>query len=176
MLDAVFGEEHVLGAAQSDALGAELARRFGVAGDIGIGADAELAAELVGPLHEALQHAGGGVGINGVGLAGEDLAGGTIERDPVAFRQGDDFAVDGDGDFLFMLVDGDGLGAGDARGSHAAADHGGVAGHAAAGGEDALGHFHAVNIVGHGFLAGQYDGGNLGGNHRIVGRDYHRAD
>src|ERR1039457_1744215 len=176
VLDAVLGEEHVLGATQSDAFGAELARRFGVARDIGISAHAELAAELVGPLHEGLQHARGWVGVNGVGLAGKDFAGGTIERNPVAFLQGDDLAVDGDGDFLFMLVDGDGLGAGDARGSHAAADHGGVAGHAAARGEDALGYFHAVNIVGHGFLADQYDGGNLGGNHRIVGREYHGAD
>src|ERR1035441_10230373 len=62
-----------------------------------------------------------------------------------------------------MLVDGDGLGAGDAGGSHAAADDGGVAGHATARGEDALGDFHAVDIVGHGFLADQYDGGRLGG-------------
>src|ERR1019366_5224851 len=176
VLDAVLGEEHVLGAAQSDAFGAELTRHFGVARDIGIGAHAELAAELVGPFHEALQHAGGGVGINGVSLAGKDFAGGTIERDPVAFRQGDHLAVDGDGDFLFMLVDGNGLGAGYARGSHAAADHGGVAGHAAARREDALGYFHAVYIVGHGFLADQYDGGDLGSNHRIVGREYDGAD
>src|ERR1019366_1131231 len=126
--------------------------------------------------HEALQHAGGGVGVNGVGLAGKDFAGGTIERNPVAFGQGDHLAVDGDGDFLLMLVDGDGLRAGHAGCAHAAADYGGVAGHAAARREDALGHFHAMNIVGYGFLADQYDGGNLGGNDRVVGREYHRAD
>jgi hypothetical protein len=50
---------HVLGAAQSDAFGAELA------------------AELVGPFHEALEDARRGVGVNGVGLAGEDLVTGT---------------------------------------------------------------------------------------------------
>ena len=49
VLDAVFGEEHVLGAAESDAFGAELAGHLGVARDVGIGAHAELAAELVGP-------------------------------------------------------------------------------------------------------------------------------
>ena len=47
--DAVLGEEHVLGAAQADAFGAERARDFGVARNIGIGANAELAAELVRP-------------------------------------------------------------------------------------------------------------------------------
>ena len=47
--DALLGEEHVLGAAQADAFGAELAGDLGVARDIGIGAHAEFAAELVGP-------------------------------------------------------------------------------------------------------------------------------
>ena len=49
---AIFGEEHMLGAAEADAFGAELAGDVGVARDIGIGAHAELAAELVGPAHE----------------------------------------------------------------------------------------------------------------------------
>ena len=120
MLDAVFGEEHVLGAAEADAFGAELARHFGVARDIGIGAHAELAAELVGPFHEALKDARGGVGFDGVGLAGEDFTGGAIEGQPVAFFDGDEFAADGDGDQLLVLFDGDGFGAGDAGGSHAA--------------------------------------------------------
>src|ERR1035437_2845398 len=178
VLDAVLGEEHVLGAAQSDAFGAELARRFGVARDIGIGAHAELAAELVGPRHEALQHAGGGVRVQGVGLAGEDFTGGTIERDPVAFPECDHLAVDGDGDFLLMLVDGKvvTLREGDAGGSHAAADYGGVAGHAAARGEDAFGDFHAVDVVRYGFLADKYDGGNLGGLDGVIGREYDGTD
>ena len=41
VLDAVLGEEHVLGAAQADAFGAELAGRLGVARDVGVGAHAE---------------------------------------------------------------------------------------------------------------------------------------
>ena len=49
VLDAVLGEEHVLGAAQADALGAELLGHLGIARDVRIGANAELAAELVGP-------------------------------------------------------------------------------------------------------------------------------
>ena len=47
--EAVLGEEHVLGAAEADALGAERAGSLRVARDVGIGAHAELAAELVGP-------------------------------------------------------------------------------------------------------------------------------
>ena len=39
--DAVFGEEHVLGAAQADALGAETACRLGIARDVGVGAHSE---------------------------------------------------------------------------------------------------------------------------------------
>jgi len=41
VLNAVFGKEHVLGAAEADAFGAEEASQLGVAGDIGVGADAE---------------------------------------------------------------------------------------------------------------------------------------
>ena len=48
----IFGEEHVLGAAEADALGAELPRDLGIARNVGIGAHAELAAELIGPAHE----------------------------------------------------------------------------------------------------------------------------
>ena len=48
----IFGEEHVLGAAEPDTLGAELARDLRIAWNIRIGADAELAAELIGPAHE----------------------------------------------------------------------------------------------------------------------------
>ena len=39
--------------------------------------------------------------------------------------------------------------------AHAARDHGRVARLAADRGENALGHFHAVNVVGRGFLADQ---------------------
>ena len=46
--DAVALEEHMLGTAQADALGAELTGLGGVVGGIGIGADLQ-AAELVGP-------------------------------------------------------------------------------------------------------------------------------
>ena len=176
MFDAVFGEEHVLGAAQADAFGAELTRGLGVARDVGIGANAEAAAEFVGPVHEILQHAGGGVRVQRVGLALEDLARGAIERDPVAFLQGNHLAIHRDRYFLLMLVDRERFRAGHAGSSHAAADHGRVAGHTAARGEDALRHFHAVNIVRHRFLADQNHGRSLGCFHGVIGREHHRAD
>jgi hypothetical protein len=48
LLVAVLAEEHVLRAAQADALGAELPRLGGVLGRVGVGAHAE-AAQVVGP-------------------------------------------------------------------------------------------------------------------------------
>ena len=102
--DAVLGEEHVLGAAQADALGAEPAGRLGVARNVGVGAHAELAAELVGPFHEGFQHAGGGIGIQGVGLAVENLARGAVQRQPVAFLESEGLAAHRDADFLLVFV------------------------------------------------------------------------
>jgi hypothetical protein len=57
-------------------------------------------------------------------------------------------------------------GAGDAGRSHAARDHRGVAGHAAARGEDAFGGVHAVNVLGAGLDPHQNDlAARLGGLH-----------
>ena len=55
--DAVGFEEHVLGAAQADAFGAELARRGGIGRRVGIGADLQ-AAHFVGPAHQGAEIAG----------------------------------------------------------------------------------------------------------------------
>src|ERR1044072_3588717 len=49
--DPLVAEEHVLGAAQADPLGAELARLGGVLGGVGVGADLQ-GAGPGGPLHE----------------------------------------------------------------------------------------------------------------------------
>ena len=64
VLDAVFGKEHVLGAAEADAFGAEQACLLGVAGNVGVGADVELA-QRVDPAHELDQI--GIVGLRGRG-------------------------------------------------------------------------------------------------------------
>ena len=79
----VLGEEHVLGAAQADALGAERARLLGVARDVGVGAHLE-PADLVGPAHEACRTRRS-PRRRCVGAAPSvDLAGRAVERDPVA--------------------------------------------------------------------------------------------
>ena len=171
--DAILGEEHVLGAAQADAFGAELARGLGIARNIGIGAHAEAAAELVRPAHERRHDAGGRIGVERVGLAGEDLAGGTVERQPVAFLQRHLLAAHGHADFLALRVDVDVARAGHAGRAHAAANHGRVAGHAAARSENALGHFHAVNVVRLGFGAHQDHGSRGGLLHGFIGGENH---
>ena len=51
---AILGHEHVLGAAQADALGAKLARAGGILGGVGVGTHAE-AADLIGPLQHGLE-------------------------------------------------------------------------------------------------------------------------
>ena len=64
VLDAVFSKEHVLGAAEADALGAKHASVLCVARNVGVGADAE-AADGIDPAHELDQ-----IGIVGLGIEG----------------------------------------------------------------------------------------------------------
>src|ERR1022692_1098969 len=113
--------------------------------------------------------------LDGVGLAGEDLAGGAIERQPVAFLQRHLLAVHGHTHFLALLVDRDSARSRHAGNAHAAGDHGCVTGHAAARCENALGDFHAVNVVRNGFGAHQ-DDGTLGGLFDgLIGGENHAA-
>ena len=65
-------EEHVLGAAQADALGAELARHAAIGRGLGIGAHLH-AAVPVGPAHQHAEIADQ-FGLDGRHLAGHDLA------------------------------------------------------------------------------------------------------
>jgi hypothetical protein len=129
--DAVAVEEHVLGAAKADALGAEGARGAGIGGGFGVGAHPH-APRGVGPLHDQAEIAGQ-LGLQHGDSALEHLTGGAVKGDDVAGLQrcakGDQRAV--------ARVDAQATGAGDARGSHAAGDNGGVAGHAATRGENA---------------------------------------
>ena len=77
--DAVALEEHVLGAAEADALGAELARLGCVRRRLGVGADAQRA-ELVGPGHQ-LGEVAGELGLHGRHDAQHDLAGAAVDGD-----------------------------------------------------------------------------------------------
>ena len=67
-LDALALEEHVLGAAQADALCAEGEALLGVTRGVGVGPDLELAV-FVGPGHEVAEVAPDGFGANTVGTA-----------------------------------------------------------------------------------------------------------
>ena len=154
VLDAAFGKEHVLGAAQADAFGAEQARLLGVAGDVGVGANPE-PAHRVDPAHELDQVGIVGPRRNGLELAVDDAAGGAVERNPIALLEG--LALDAE--FLAGFVDGAVAGAGHAALAHAAGNDGRVRRHAAARGENAGGNFHAADVLRRGFAADQDDGG-----------------
>jgi hypothetical protein len=152
VLDAVFGKEHVLGAAEADAFRAKQASILGVAGDVGVGANLE-PADRIDPAHEGDQIGIVGLGIEGLELAGDDAAGGAVERKPVALLEG--LALDAQ--FLLGFVDGAIAGAGHAALAHAAGNDGGVRGHAAARGENSSGHFHARDVLRRGFAADEND-------------------
>ena len=83
---AVGGHEHVLGAAQADARGAELARLARILGRVGVRAHAE-PAQLVGPLEHALEvhrH----LRLDERDVVDRDLAGRAVDRDAVALARG----------------------------------------------------------------------------------------
>ena len=152
VLDAVLGKEHVLGAAEADAFGSEQASILGVAGDVGVGANLE-PANRIDPGHEGDQIGIVGLRVEGLELAVDDAAGGAVERDPVALLEG--LALDAQ--FLFGFVNEAIAGAGHAALAHAAGDDSGVRGHAAARGENAVGHFHAGDVLRRGFAADEND-------------------
>ena len=149
--DAVRLEEHVLGAAQADALGAEVLGLAGVLGGVGVGADLEVAV-LVGPGHDPAELAAD-LGLGGVEALTVDVAGGAVQADPVALLVG----LAAQGELLVGLVHDDVAAAGHAAGAHAAGHHGGVAGHAAPDGEDAPCKVHALDVLGAGLQADQDD-------------------
>ena len=153
VLDAVFGKEHVLSAAEADAFSAEHARLFGVARNVGVGADLELA-DRVDPAHELDQIWIVGLCVKRLELACDHAAGGAVQRDPVALLVG----VALDAEFLLGFVDGAVAGAGHAALAHAAGNDSGVRGHAATRGENAGRDFHAGDIFRRGFAADQDDG------------------
>ena len=163
-------EEHMFGAAQADALGAEFARGIGIQRGFGVGAHLH-PADAVGPAHqggEIVRHRR----LDHGDAAEEDLPRCAIQGDGIADIDG--FAGGGQG--LRVVIHRDATGAGHAGPAHAAGDHGGVAGHAATGGQDAAGGVHAVNVFRGGFDAHQNDGFALGGAHfGFIGAEHHRT-
>ena len=149
--DAGFLEEHVLGAAQPDALGPELDRGARVVRGIAVDADAELA-DLIGPFHQRAELAGH-FRLDHRHPPGQHLAQRSVDGDDVAGLEG----ARADAHGAAAIVDADRAAAGDARLAHAARHHGGVRGHAAARGQDALGGVHAVDVFGAGLDPHQND-------------------
>ena len=177
---AALAEEHVLGADQADAAGAEPAGPGAVRAVVGVGVHAE-AALVVGVHHDRVHGPDQVVGLVGVrvqlalevahdlgrddrDLAQVDDTAGAVDGDHVALADRD---AAGRGELLRLGVHFELLGAADAGLAHAAGDHGRVAGLAAAAGQDALGGDHAVQVVRVGLapdqdhllaLGGQFDG------------------
>ena len=139
-LDPVAFEEHVLGAAEADSLGAEVSRHFGVFRRVGVGPDAQPLV-AIGKFHQGAEVAGQ-LGFLGRHLAEENVAGRAVERDPVAFVP----RLVADRHRPCPVVDVHRSRAGNAALAHAARNHGGVRSHPAAGGQDALGHAHAAQV------------------------------
>ena len=88
-----------------------------------------------------------------VGMAlAVDVAGGAVDGDVVALV----VVLAAEGEVLLAsscIVDL--AAAGDAAGAHAAGNNGGVGGHAAADGQDALGGSHALDVLGGGLAGGR---------------------
>ena len=139
--DAVLVEEHVLGAAEPDALGAEFHRHARVVRRVGVGAHAELA-RLVGPAHQRRELARQ-LRLDHRHPAGQHLAGRAIDGDEIAGAE----RLAGDGHGARRIVHAQRARARDAGLAHAARHHRGMRGHAAAGGEDAFGGVHAVDVL-----------------------------
>ena len=140
--DTALREEHVLGTAKPDALGAELAGLLGVARRIGVGADFKFA-ELVGPHHDATELADDGR-VDRRDDAVVDIAGRAVDGEPVALLEG----LAGKDELLVLLIHDDFLTARNAALAHAAGYDGRVGRHASADGQDTLGGLHALNVLG----------------------------
>src|SRR5262249_3727484 len=151
--DPVGREEHVLGADQADALGAELTRALGIRRRVGVGAHAEaFLAIAIGPRQE-LEDLVAQLTLDGLHGVEEDLARPAVDADPVALA--DDAAADlAD---ATLLVHGDLAGADHAGLAHADGDDGGVRGPAAPRGHDALRGVHAGDVLGRSLGADEDD-------------------
>ena len=111
-----------------------------------------------------VSNSAGGLDAAMVELADHDVAGGAVERQPVALL--DDRGADGE----LLAVDLDRVGADDGRGAPTTGDDGGVADQATAGGEDALRRHHAVHVFGARLTADEDDVlALLAGRFRLVG-------
>ena len=85
----VLAQEHVLGAAQADPLGAQAAGVGGVVAGVGVGPHGQVAlADVVGPRQHGVER-GGGLGRGERHLPGHHDAGPAVEGDPVPLVERD---------------------------------------------------------------------------------------
>ena len=165
-------QEHMLGAVEANALGAEVAGKLRVGRVVGVGANAQ-AAILVGPFQNGVEVAGE-LRHNQVDSAQNNDAGGAVERNHVALVNHDIGA--GKRGFLLLGVDLELLNAADARSAHATGNNGSMAGLAAMAGENTLGGDHASEVVGSGLPANEHALlAFFGGLHSVGGREHGTA-
>ena len=161
-LDDVFAvaQEHVLGAAQADSLGAKLEGERGILGVVGVDAHMVGVAaglvqtNLVGPGQDGVQVAGE-LGRNQINGAVDDDTLGAVDGDDIALMQHAVAALDAHD--LLGGVDVEALDAADAGRAHTASDNGGMARLATVAGQDTLGGDHTLQVVGVGLPADQND-------------------
>src|SRR5277367_1697859 len=122
MRKALLCKEHVFGAAKPNTLGAEFSVCNRVSRNIRIRANAEVAAEIIGPFHEFAEIAMFRIRLNSLSLAEVNLAGRAVERNPVAFFKGERLAFGRYANRLLALVDGQLARAHDTRPAHSAGD------------------------------------------------------
>eukprot|EP00906_Rhabdomonas_costata_P032591 RCo045908 len=137
--NAVALEEHVLRAAQPNALRTEPHGHLHVAGGVGVGTDLQLA-ELVADRHQ-LPEVTRQRGLHKANLLPDDLSGIPVQGDPIPTLESparDDTLV-----ALHHHV----ATARDAGLPHAARNHGSVRGHPSTGGEDTLGNIHPSDVL-----------------------------
>ena len=141
--------EHVLGAEEANALGAELDRYARVFRGLGVGAHLHHP-NRVGELHEVNEPGVLG-GVDHIQFAGVDQSPGPVEGEHVALAI--DRAIGSDG--LADDIDVEGSCADDATLAPPAGDQRRVRGHAAATGENAHRGAHTFDVLGVGFIAHQ---------------------
>ena len=145
----VVSEEHVLGTAQADTLGAEPAGVRRVVAGVRVGTNAEATeADLVGPAEQLCQLRGR-LGRDERHGADDDSAFRAVDRDHVALAH-DRVA---DAEELVGGADAQGFGPDYGRLAPASRDHRRVAHQAAPGRQDAFGGKHAVHVLGGGLVA-----------------------
>ena len=137
----------MLGAAQADTVGTQLAGYTSIAGRVSIGVNVHLGV-LLGKVHHGSEVTAQ-VGIDSSYKAVIDLASATIDRNPVTFLIGLATHLDGAG----LIVHLDFASTRYTALTHTTGNNGCVRGHTTTGGQDTLSNTHAAQVLGRGLQA-----------------------